>query len=153
MTTWWGNGCSPCPEVKVKVRHEQKFKCCGTFSSAGGVCFGLPLGAGLYCLLFKWPVLVTPGVLQHIGSDQSLSCHSHAQAAPVCLFSFLGGGIDLQLYCKPLFNLDWHMCNYVMSRLKTLCMIFVCVIFHWDSLAGFIFRSLFSSWLLWSEEH
>lgn len=45
------------------------------------------------------------------------------------------------------------MCHYVMGMLKTLCMIFIWVIFHGANLARFIFSSLFSSWFLWSEEH
>lgn len=72
---------------------------------------------------------------------------------PGCLFPFLGDGIDLELYCKPLFSSYWHMCHCVMSRLKTLCISLVWVIFQWANLAGLIFSSFFSSWLLWSEEH
>lgn len=47
----------------------------------------------------------------------------------------------------------WHVCHCVMSRLKTLCISLVWVIFQWANLAGLIFSSFFSSWLLWSEEH
>lgn len=130
-TAWWGNGCNPCPKVKVKVKREQKFKCSGILSSAGGVCFGFPLQTGLCCLLSKWPMLVTLGVLQQIWSDQSLGCRSRAWTLPSLAACSLSWEVELVwgLYCKPLFSSDWHVCHYVMIGLKILCVIFVSVIF------------------------
>lgn len=99
-TGWWGNGCSPCPKLKVKVKHEQKFKCSGMLSSTGCVWFGFLWGAGLCCLLFKWPVLVTlPGVLKQIWSDQSLGCHSHAWTLPNLAACSLSREVELVWGC------------------------------------------------------
>lgn len=129
LTDWWGNGCSPCPRVKVKVKHEQKFKCSGMLSSAGCL-FWFPLRSRT--VLFAVQVVYVSDSswcftdLKWSEFGLPFSCMNPAKSG--CLFPFQRGQIGLGLYCKPLFSSDWHMWHCLVIGPKTLCVIFVWVV-------------------------